>query len=53
MLPGSRRRAYRTVQGAAYGMSPYVRVSYATDEASLREGCARIQAFCRSLTTAH
>jgi aspartate aminotransferase len=42
-----------TVQGAAYGMSPYVRVSYATDEASLREGCARIQAFCRGLTTAH
>ena len=42
-----------TVQGAAYGMSPYVRVSYATDEASLREGCARIQAFCRGLTAAH
>ncbi len=40
------------VQGAAYGMSPFVRVSYATDEASLREGCSRIQAFCRSLTTA-
>lgn len=42
-----------TVQGAAYGMSPYVRVSYATDEASLREGCARIQAFCRGLVAAH
>jgi aspartate aminotransferase len=38
-----------TVQGSAYGMSPYVRVSYATDTASLREGCARIQAFCRGL----
>lgn len=42
-----------TVQGAAYGMSPYVRVSYATDEASLREGCTRIQAFCRGLTASH
>ncbi|MEA2728205.1 MAG: aspartate aminotransferase [Acetobacteraceae bacterium] len=38
-----------TVQGSAYGMSPYVRVSYATDTVSLREGCARIQAFCRGL----
>ncbi|MDP1749094.1 MAG: pyridoxal phosphate-dependent aminotransferase, partial [Reyranella sp.] len=27
-----------TVQGAAYGMSPYFRISYATDVASLREG---------------
>lgn len=42
-----------TVQGSAYGMSPYVRVSYATDEASLREACARIQTFCRGLTAAH
>jgi aspartate aminotransferase len=42
-----------TVQGSAYGMSPYVRVSYATDEAPLREGCARIQTFCRGLTAAH
>jgi aspartate aminotransferase len=38
-----------TVQGAAYGMSPYVRISYATDTASLTEGCARIQEFCREL----
>jgi aspartate aminotransferase len=38
-----------TVQGAAYGMSPYLRVSYATDTDSLREGCARIQEFCREL----
>lgn len=40
------------VQGAAYGMSPYVHVSYATDEASLREACGRIQDFCRGLTAA-
>lgn len=37
------------VQGAAYGMSPYFRISYATDVASLREGCGRIQEFCREL----
>ncbi len=38
------------VQGAAYGMSPYIRISYATDQASLREACGRIQEFCRGLS---
>jgi aspartate aminotransferase len=38
------------VQGAAYGMSPYLRISYATDTESLREACARIQEFCRELS---
>jgi aspartate aminotransferase len=38
-----------TVQGAAYGMSPYFRISYATDVASLDEGCRRIQEFCAEL----
>jgi aspartate aminotransferase len=38
------------VQGAAYGMSPYLRISYATDRESLREACARIQEFCRELS---
>jgi aspartate aminotransferase len=38
-----------TVYGAAYGMSPYFRISYAADEASLREGCARIAEFCDAL----
>ncbi|CAH0220024.1 pyridoxal phosphate-dependent aminotransferase [Roseomonas sp. CECT 9278] len=37
------------VQGAAYGMSPYLRISYATDTESLREACGRIQEFCREL----
>jgi len=37
------------VQGAAYGMSPYLRISYATDTDSLREACERIQEFCREL----
>ncbi|MFT8245651.1 pyridoxal phosphate-dependent aminotransferase [Roseomonas sp. BN140053] len=38
-----------TVPGAAYGMSPYLRISYATDTERLREACRRIQAFCRDL----
>jgi aspartate aminotransferase len=37
------------VQGTAYGMSPYLRISYATDTASLREACGRIQEFCKGL----
>jgi aspartate aminotransferase len=42
-------RHVATVQGAAYGMSPYFRISYATDLESLREGCRRIQEFCADL----
>jgi aspartate aminotransferase len=38
------------VHGAAFGMSPHVRISYATDDASLEEACRRIIAFCRALT---
>ena len=38
-----------TVHGAAYHMSPYLRISTATDDASLVEGCKRIQAFCQAL----
>ena len=37
------------VHGAAFGMSPYLRISYAADDATLTEGCARIQAFCAAL----
>ena len=37
------------VHGAAFGMSPYVRISYATDDASLEEACRRIVAFCAEL----
>jgi aspartate aminotransferase len=33
------------VQGAAFGMSPYLRISYATDDASLAEACTRIAEF--------
>ncbi|SJM53909.1 Aspartate aminotransferase [Brevundimonas diminuta 3F5N] len=37
------------VQGAAFGLSPYFRISYATSESVLEEGCTRIQRFCASL----
>jgi aspartate aminotransferase len=33
------------VGGGGFGMSPYIRISYATDEASLAEACTRIAAF--------
>ncbi|QGY27752.1 pyridoxal phosphate-dependent aminotransferase [Pantoea cypripedii] len=35
-----------TVQGAAYGMSPFIRLSYATSMERLQTGCDRIAAFC-------
>lgn len=38
-----------TVQGTAYGMSPFFRVSYATDVETLREGCDRIAEFVAGL----
>ena len=37
------------VQGSAFGLSPYFRVSYATSEAVLEEACTRIQRFCANL----
>ena len=37
------------VQGAAFGLSPNFRVSYATDDATLRDACARIVGFCEGL----
>ncbi|WP_343081239.1 pyridoxal phosphate-dependent aminotransferase [Ostreiculturibacter nitratireducens] len=38
------------VFGAAFGLSPNFRVSYATSEAALTEACSRIQAFCAGLS---
>ncbi|MFN4092268.1 MAG: pyridoxal phosphate-dependent aminotransferase [Brevundimonas sp.] len=37
------------VQGAAFGLSPYFRISYATSDAVLEDACGRIQRFCASL----
>ncbi|MBL4813802.1 MAG: pyridoxal phosphate-dependent aminotransferase [Rhodobacteraceae bacterium] len=37
------------VFGAAFGLSPNFRVSYATSDAALTEACARIKTFCDGL----
>lgn len=37
------------VHGAAFGLSPFFRVSYATSNAVLEEACRRIQRFCGNL----
>ena len=37
------------VHGAAFGMSPYLRVSYATGDDDLRVACERIVSFCEGL----
>ena len=37
------------VQGSAFGLSPYFRISYATSETVLEAACERIQRFCGSL----
>ena len=37
------------VQGSAFGLSPFFRVSYATATELLREACARIQRACAAL----
>ena len=38
------------VFGAAFGLSPNFRVSYATSDDALKAACERIQAFCAKLT---
>ncbi len=38
------------VFGAAFGVSPNFRVSYATSDAQLAEACARIKVFCEGLS---
>ena len=37
------------VHGAAFGLSPHFRISYATSTEALEAACARIQRFCASL----
>jgi aspartate aminotransferase len=34
------------VFGAAFGLSPFFRISYATSNAALEDACTRIQRFC-------
>jgi len=38
------------VFGAAFGVSPNFRISYATSDDALTQACARIQTFCNGLT---
>lgn len=38
-----------TVQGAAFGLSPYFRISYATSTEALKDACSRIQKACAAL----
>ena len=38
------------VQGEAFGLSPYFRISYATSTEALEEACARIKRACEALT---
>ncbi|MGB3553346.1 MAG: pyridoxal phosphate-dependent aminotransferase [Jannaschia sp.] len=40
------------VFGAAFGLSPHFRVSYATSEGALEEACSRIRRFCEGLKDA-
>lgn len=37
------------VQGEAFGLSPYFRISYATSDQALQEACSRIQKACSAL----
>ncbi|HEY3949420.1 pyridoxal phosphate-dependent aminotransferase [Phenylobacterium sp.] len=37
------------VFGAAFGLSPFFRISYATSNAALEDACSRIQRFCGSV----
>jgi len=38
------------VQGAAFGLEPYFRISYATSTEALKKACERIKRFCESLS---
>ena len=38
------------VHGAAFGLSPFFRISYATSNKNLEEACSRIQGFCAGLS---
>ncbi|MGY2233161.1 pyridoxal phosphate-dependent aminotransferase [Pseudomonas tolaasii] len=37
------------VHGSAFGLGPYIRIAYALDDASLRQACEAIGAFCTTL----
>ena len=37
------------LQGEAYGLSPFVRISFATSMQTLEEGCRRLRLACEAL----
>lgn len=41
------------VQGSAFGLDPYFRISYATSTGALEDACARIRTACGRLDAAH
>ncbi|THD81145.1 MAG: pyridoxal phosphate-dependent aminotransferase [Phenylobacterium sp.] len=43
------REGVALVFGAAFGLSPFFRISYATSTANLEDACSRIQRFCAEL----
>ncbi|HEX3699287.1 MAG TPA: pyridoxal phosphate-dependent aminotransferase [Phenylobacterium sp.] len=43
------REGVALVFGAAFGLSPFFRISYATSNANLEDACSRIQRFCAEL----
>jgi aspartate aminotransferase len=43
------QEAVAVVHGAAFGLSPFFRISYATSTEVLEDACTRIQRFCASL----
>jgi aspartate aminotransferase len=38
------------VSGEAYGLSPYVRLSFAIGDEAIQEGCRRLREACLALT---
>ena len=40
----------QVLDGAAYGLSPYLRLSFATSMENIEEGCRRIVQACGRLT---
>jgi aspartate aminotransferase len=43
------RTGVAVIQGAAFGLEPHFRISYAAETDVLREACGRIQQFCHEL----
>ena len=43
-------RGVAVVFGAAFGLAPHFRISYATSTEALKDACTRIQEFCADLT---